>query len=177
MSYKVEVIADNSGEWVSNALRFPTMEKAEAYGQDLSMRWTAVRDWRAVESDDPVMYYENGKQIGPDGPELGISTPRRRYMTAAQEKAEDKKADLEFVKNFSEGDKVIVDRAWRQHWTFKEAPAPTRSLWAKLIHQEGVVAAIDDWGNVYIMDRFDQFHGGGGFPVPARFVKPAVPEN
>lgn len=51
-SYKVEVIADSSGEWCSNLLRFETREQAEAYGQDLSWRWTAVRDWRVSESDE-----------------------------------------------------------------------------------------------------------------------------
>lgn len=159
-SYKAEVIADSSGEWVGNALRFKTKEEAEKYAMDLSMRWTAVRDWRVVESKDK-----------PDGPELGISTPGRRYTTHAQERAEEKKVDLEFVGNFSEGDKVTVDRAWKRHWTFKEAPAPTRSLWVKLIDRDGVVHGIDSHGNVYVMDRFDQFTGGGGFPVPARFVR------
>lgn len=159
-SYKAEVIADSSGEWVGNALRFATKEEAEKYAMDLSMRWTAVRDWRVVPSKDK-----------PDRPELGISTPGRRYTTHAQERAEEKKADLEFVGNFSEGDKVTVDRAWKRHWTFKEAPAPTKGLWSKLIDQEGVVAGVDNFGNVWIMDRFDQFTGGGGFPVPARFVR------
>jgi hypothetical protein len=98
-------------------------------------------------------------------------------MTHAQERAEEKQTDIPFAKNFSEGDKVAVDGAWRRHWTFKEAPAPTKSLWAKLFEQVGVVSGVDTWGNVYVMDRFDQFHGGGGFPVPARFVKHAVPEN
>lgn len=162
-SWKAEVIADSSGEWVGNALRFATKEEAEAYAMDLSMRWTAVRDWRAVPSED--------KPNKPDKSSMGISTPRKRYMTASEEKAEEKKADLEFVGNFSEGDKVTVDRGWKRHWTFKEAPAPTKGLWSKLIDQEGVVAGIDNFGNVWVMDRFDQFTGGGGFPVPARFVR------
>lgn len=108
---------------------------------------------------------------------LGIERPRPRYMTAAQEKAEEKKADLEFVGNFSEGDRVIVDRAWKRHWTFKEAPAPTRQLWSELFSQVGVVASTDTWGNVYVMDRYDQIHGRQGFPVPARFVRHVVPGN
>lgn len=49
MKFKVEVIADNSGKWNSNALRFDTKEAAEEYGRNLSWRWTAVREWRAVE--------------------------------------------------------------------------------------------------------------------------------
>jgi len=168
MSYKVEVIADNSGKWVSNALRFPTKEKAEEYGRDLSARWTAVREWRAVPADEEPHYHD---------PKLGISEPRRRFMTAAQEKAEDKKADIPLAENFSPGDKVIVDRSWKRHWTFKEAPAPTKHLWSKLFTEVGVVNAVDSWGNVYVMDRYDQVHGREGFPVPARFVKHAGPET
>jgi hypothetical protein len=53
-SFKAEVLADASGEFVSNGLRFATREAAESYAQDLAMRWTAVRDWRVVESTDPV---------------------------------------------------------------------------------------------------------------------------
>jgi hypothetical protein len=56
MSWKPEVIADASGRWYSNALRFATREEAEANALDLSMRWLAVRGWRATESNDPVNY-------------------------------------------------------------------------------------------------------------------------
>lgn len=169
MSYKVEVIADDSGEWVSNALRFPTEEKAKKYAKDLFSRWTSVREWRVVPVDDPTNEYHD--------PKMGISEKRPRYMTHAQERAEEKKADLEFVGNFSPGDKVTVDRAWKKHWTWKEAPAPTKHLWGKLFEQVGIVDAVDTWGNVYVLDRFDQFTGGRGFPVPARFVKHTGPET
>lgn len=54
MSYKAEVIADNSGQWCSNALRFATREEAETYVSDLAWRWTSVRDTRVVECEDPV---------------------------------------------------------------------------------------------------------------------------
>ena len=61
MSWKPEVIADNSGKWCGNALRFATREEAESQVRDLSWRWTAVRDTRVVESPDPVNYrYANG---------------------------------------------------------------------------------------------------------------------
>ena len=53
-SYKAEVIADNSGQWCGNALRFATREEAEAYARDLFSRWTAVREWRVVESKEEV---------------------------------------------------------------------------------------------------------------------------
>lgn len=56
MSWKPEVIADSSGKWVSNALRFAT--EKEAYGNvcDLAGRWMLVHEWRAVECDDPVTH-------------------------------------------------------------------------------------------------------------------------
>jgi hypothetical protein len=56
MSWSPEVIADSSGEWVGNALRFATREEAEANVLTLAMRWTSVRDTRVVESDEPVNY-------------------------------------------------------------------------------------------------------------------------
>lgn len=59
MSFKVEVIADGSGQWCGNALRFETREQAERYARDLSSRWTAVREWRVVESPDPVTERES----------------------------------------------------------------------------------------------------------------------
>ena len=62
MSYKPEVIADSSGKWFGNALRFATYDEAFANARDLSLRWFAVCDYRAVESPDPVNYrYVDGK--------------------------------------------------------------------------------------------------------------------
>lgn len=55
-SYAPEVIADSSGKWCGNALRFATREEAEANVRDLMMRWMLVRDTRVVESSDPVNY-------------------------------------------------------------------------------------------------------------------------
>ena len=61
-SYAPEVIADSSGEWCGNALRFATEPEARNYVNDLAWRWTAVRETRVVESNDPVNYRwtENG---------------------------------------------------------------------------------------------------------------------
>jgi hypothetical protein len=53
-SFKAEVIADASGQWVSNQLRFATEDEAWRYGNDLARRWTAVRQMRVVTSDEPV---------------------------------------------------------------------------------------------------------------------------
>jgi hypothetical protein len=62
MSWKPEVIADTSGQWCGNALRFATREEAEANVRDLIMRWFAVRDTRVVDSDEPVNYrYVDGR--------------------------------------------------------------------------------------------------------------------
>jgi len=54
MSFKPEVVTDNSGTWNSNALRFATEAEALASAQALMDRWTLVRNCRATECDDPV---------------------------------------------------------------------------------------------------------------------------
>ena len=56
MSWKPEVIADSSGKWVGNALRFATEAEAKANVENLADRWTSVRETRVVECDDPVNY-------------------------------------------------------------------------------------------------------------------------
>lgn len=56
MSWRPEVIADSSGKWTGNGLRFATEQEALDNVRDLSMRWFAVRETRAVECDDPVNY-------------------------------------------------------------------------------------------------------------------------
>ena len=62
-SWKAEVIADRSGEWRSNALRFATKQEALDNAADLASRWTLVRDWRAVESDEPPNYTYHNRQL------------------------------------------------------------------------------------------------------------------
>jgi hypothetical protein len=63
-SWKPEVIADSSGEWCGNALRFATKQEAEDNVRDLASRWILVRETRVVESDEPVNYsYHNRKLI------------------------------------------------------------------------------------------------------------------
>lgn len=54
--FRCEVIADNSGKWCSNGLRFASADDALVYGQDLAWRWTLVRKFRAfnIETDQPV---------------------------------------------------------------------------------------------------------------------------
>jgi hypothetical protein len=55
-SYAPEVIADNSGQWTGNALRFATEAEAQAWVRDLACRWFAVRETRVVPSADVVNY-------------------------------------------------------------------------------------------------------------------------
>lgn len=54
MSYAAEVIADNSGKWTGNGLRFATEQEAATYVWDLSCRWTSVQKTRVVSSDEPI---------------------------------------------------------------------------------------------------------------------------
>lgn len=56
MSWAPEVIADSSGKWAGNALRFATKEEAEANVANLKWNWMEVRETRVVESTDPVNY-------------------------------------------------------------------------------------------------------------------------
>jgi hypothetical protein len=56
MSWKPEVIADNSGKWTGNTLRFATKAEADAYVADLRSRWTSVRETQSIEVDEPVNY-------------------------------------------------------------------------------------------------------------------------
>lgn len=56
MSWKPEVIADDSGKWVGNAIRFETQSEAYDYVLGLQTRWSLVRKVRVVESDDPVTH-------------------------------------------------------------------------------------------------------------------------
>ena len=71
MSFAPEVIADNSGKFCGNSLRFATREEAEANVSDLASRWFAVRETRVVESQDTVNYsYKDGKLEPVPVPEL-----------------------------------------------------------------------------------------------------------
>lgn len=53
-SWAVEVIADSSGKFCGNGLRYKTPEAAEAAAKDLAARWTSVREWRvSPQVDEP----------------------------------------------------------------------------------------------------------------------------
>jgi len=68
-SFKAEVVADVTGKFFSNALRFASRQEALSYVADLMYRWTAVRETRVVETTDPVNYIYNDHQLIPAGEE------------------------------------------------------------------------------------------------------------
>jgi len=51
-SFKVEVKVGGEDGWSSNAQRHPTREAAETAAKDLFSRWTSVKEWRVVPTDD-----------------------------------------------------------------------------------------------------------------------------
>ena len=55
-SYAPEVIADSSGKFCGNSLRFATRAEAESNVNDLRSRWMLVEQTRVVESDDAPNY-------------------------------------------------------------------------------------------------------------------------
>ncbi len=78
MSYMVEVQADSTSTWRSNAVRLATAEEAEAYGRDLYSRWVLVRGKRVVESSDPVTYtFVDGQLTAVDAPLTMLDVIRR----------------------------------------------------------------------------------------------------
>jgi hypothetical protein len=63
--YRVEVIADDSGQFVANALRFDTAAEARAYAEALADRWTLVRSWRVVDGQTEATAVENRNPVPP----------------------------------------------------------------------------------------------------------------
>jgi hypothetical protein len=54
MSWGVEVMIDDSGEWERDPVRFETKQEALTYARDLELRWAAVRDRRILEVAEPA---------------------------------------------------------------------------------------------------------------------------
>ena len=68
-SWAAEVVADETGKWAGNALRFATVQEAESWVADLAGRWILVRGTRVVPSDDPVNYKWDGTNLTEVAPE------------------------------------------------------------------------------------------------------------
>lgn len=56
MSFAPQVRTDDTATFTGNAMRFATQAEAERSASDLAARWFLVREWRVVESKDPVNY-------------------------------------------------------------------------------------------------------------------------
>ena len=58
--YKVFVNThgDPEDSWATNAIKYDTVEEAEAAAQDLFGRWTAVKYWRVMDADQQTVYAE-----------------------------------------------------------------------------------------------------------------------
>ena len=53
--YRIEVLADNSGVWAGNGMRYASVTEASAAARDLFNRWTSCREWRVMSDTDEVM--------------------------------------------------------------------------------------------------------------------------
>jgi hypothetical protein len=75
LSWKPEVhtAGDPDGVFNSNAVRFATKEECDRYLVDLSLRWTAVRDVRSTECDDPVTYKIENDRCVPIHPPIRVT--------------------------------------------------------------------------------------------------------
>jgi hypothetical protein len=49
ISYRILVIADNSGTWSGNGMLYASRAEAEEAARALMWRWTAVREWKVDE--------------------------------------------------------------------------------------------------------------------------------
>lgn len=79
MSYKPQVIADSSGKFIGNMLRFASAAEAAGYVKDLAGRWTAVRDTRVVYCTDPVnAQWAAGRLLWKQDPGIPISAVEAR---------------------------------------------------------------------------------------------------
>jgi hypothetical protein len=54
MSWKIEVVADDSGKWEGDNRRFATEQEALTRAHDLEWQCAAIREKRIVWTTDPV---------------------------------------------------------------------------------------------------------------------------
>lgn len=69
VSWKADVIADSTGKWCGNMLRFATKLEAETYVNALEERWSSVISTRVVESNQAVSHKidHRGRAVRIDG--------------------------------------------------------------------------------------------------------------
>ena len=54
MSWRVGIKTAGDIDWVSNQLRFKSIDEAKRYSVDLDWRWTVKKEMKILQSDDPV---------------------------------------------------------------------------------------------------------------------------
>jgi len=54
----VNTAGDPPDSWNTNAMKYGSVEEAEAAAKDLFMRWTAVNQWRVMDADQQNVYAE-----------------------------------------------------------------------------------------------------------------------
>lgn len=52
MLFKIEVKTGSDPKWYSNAMRYNTLEEAQAAAADLASRWLLVVDYRGVVAEE-----------------------------------------------------------------------------------------------------------------------------
>ncbi len=78
VSWKIGCKTAEKENWTYNGLRFATKEEAEAWGKDLSWRWTALHSYEVHESADAVTHrWTDGKARAIDDPETPQEALRR----------------------------------------------------------------------------------------------------
>jgi hypothetical protein len=63
MSWKPQVQTDDTGKWYGNSLSFVTRQEALDNAEALMMRWWAVREYRAVEVEEPATHSFVGGEL------------------------------------------------------------------------------------------------------------------
>lgn len=61
--FKIEARADSTDKWYSNDFAFETREEAQEYGDRLSLRWPAAREWRVAEIGRPISSAVMGSRL------------------------------------------------------------------------------------------------------------------
>ncbi len=56
LSFKVEVLAEESSEWTADRVRLASHSEARGYAKSLAAHWPILRRWRVSPSADPVSH-------------------------------------------------------------------------------------------------------------------------
>jgi hypothetical protein len=73
IEFKVYVLADQSGKYATNALKFNSIEEAVEYAKDLYSRWTLVTDWAII----PTTECDGGMMLEDEIEDRAVERMRR----------------------------------------------------------------------------------------------------